>query len=120
MGRAIRRQCTGMHAQNAFTAWGYSQTITKVTTGFKAACELSGHIHALLTLVDSPNLLQFTIDALVLFSDWFIGETDLLACYDLFFVSGQKTTALFCLHSVQMTGRGQGHHGRQVCSFPKM
>jgi hypothetical protein len=21
--------------------------------------------------------------------DWFIGETDLLACYDLFFVSGQ-------------------------------
>jgi hypothetical protein len=34
----------------------------------------------------------------------------------LFFVSGQKTTALFCLHSVWMTGKGQGHHGRRVCS----
>jgi hypothetical protein len=41
--------------------------------------------------------------------DWFIGETDLLACYDLFW-----------LHPVWKTRRGQGHQGRQVCSFPKM
>jgi hypothetical protein len=44
------------------------------------------------------------------------GVTDLLASYDdLFLVSGQKTTCLF-LHSVLMTGSGQGHHGKQVRS----
>jgi hypothetical protein len=63
---------------------------------------------------DGPNLLQFSLDAIVLFShfgkgDWFIGETDLVTSYDLFLVSGQKTTALvFFLSppsSVWMSGR---------------
>jgi hypothetical protein len=41
---------------------------------------------------DSPNLWQFSGDAVVLFShfgrmtDWFIGPADLLASYDLFFL----------------------------------
>jgi hypothetical protein len=49
--------------------------------------------------------------------DCFIGETDLLLSYDLFFKSGQKTTASFCLHPVWMTGRGQGHHRRASLQF---
>jgi hypothetical protein len=63
---------------------------------------------------DRPNLLQFSVDAMVSFSPFgrvtgLLARPILLACYELFFVSGQKTTALFCLHSVWMTGRGQGH-----------
>jgi hypothetical protein len=47
---------------------------------------------------DSPNLLQFSRDAIVFFSH-FGSVTGLLANYDLFFVSGQKKLPCFCLHS---------------------
>jgi hypothetical protein len=52
--------------------------------------------------------------SLVISEGWrFIGEADVLTCYDLFFVSERKTTAWFFLHSVWMTGRGQSHHAKQ-------
>jgi hypothetical protein len=42
----------------------------------------------------------WTLWSSLVVSEWwrFIGETELLACYDLFFVSGRKTTALFSFY----------------------
>jgi hypothetical protein len=46
-----------------------------------------------------PNLLQFSVDAMVFCAfrkcDWFISETDLLACYDFFSYPDRKQLPRF-------------------------
>jgi hypothetical protein len=110
--------CDLLHTQD--TAVRYTTPLSNCS--FCSSCrDIRDHANSGAVLIryprncDSPTPLHFSVGGMVPVSPfrkgyWFIGETDLLvvACYDLFTYLDRNTC---------MTGKGQGHHGRQVSSF---